>query len=193
MTVRSDSAENDRMGRLSGLQTPNKFYKILVFFARACYNNNMLTQKIAGICLSALVLAGICAGAAAPLSARADGEPLPEEPEQTVLSTENAELFLPDTYEQYLPLKSPSYMAMNDSYIAVADGQTLYLFDKGEARYFAYEAPIKEEDKITKVQFSEGGRLFFSAGGLFFETPDEDVGSKPAASAKKSAPERAWP
>lgn len=129
----------------------------------------MLTQKIAGICLSALVLAGICAGAAAPLSARADGEPLPEEPEQTVLSTENAELFLPDTYEQYLPLKSPSYMAMNDSYIAVADGQTLYLFDKGEARYFAYEAPIKEEDKITKVQFSDNGRLFFSAGGLFFE------------------------
>lgn len=32
-----------------------------------------------------------------------------------------------------------------------------------------------------------------AARGLFFETPDEDAGSKPAASAKKSAPERAWP
>ncbi|EFI60018.1 MULTISPECIES: tetratricopeptide repeat protein [Comamonas] len=32
-----------------------------------------------------------------------------------------------------------------------------------------------------------------AASGLFFETPDEDAGSKPAASAKKSAPERAWP
>ena len=32
-----------------------------------------------------------------------------------------------------------------------------------------------------------------AAGGLFFETLDEDAGSKPAASAKKSAPERAWP
>ncbi|MGU3627288.1 tetratricopeptide repeat protein [Comamonas sp. C24C] len=32
-----------------------------------------------------------------------------------------------------------------------------------------------------------------AAGGLFFETPDEDAGSKPAASAKMSAPERAWP
>ena len=32
-----------------------------------------------------------------------------------------------------------------------------------------------------------------AAGGLFFETPDEDAGSKPAASPKKSAPERAWP
>lgn len=32
-----------------------------------------------------------------------------------------------------------------------------------------------------------------AAGGLFFETPDEDAGSKPVASAKKSAPERAWP
>lgn len=32
-----------------------------------------------------------------------------------------------------------------------------------------------------------------AASGLFFETPDEDARSKPAASAKKSAPERAWP
>lgn len=32
-----------------------------------------------------------------------------------------------------------------------------------------------------------------AASGLFFETPDEDAGSKPAASAKQSAPERAWP
>ena len=32
-----------------------------------------------------------------------------------------------------------------------------------------------------------------AAGGLFFETPDEDAGSKPAASAKTGAPERAWP
>lgn len=32
-----------------------------------------------------------------------------------------------------------------------------------------------------------------AAGGLFFETPDEDAGSKPAASAKTGVPERAWP
>lgn len=32
-----------------------------------------------------------------------------------------------------------------------------------------------------------------AAGGLFFETPEEDAGSKPAASAKTGAPERAWP
>lgn len=127
----------------------------------------MLTQKIAGICLSALILAEICTGASAPLSARADV--LPEEPEKTVLSAENAELFLPSSYEQYLPLETPSYMAMNDSYIAIADGQTLYLYDKSGTRYYSYEAPIKEEDKITKVQFSDDGRLFFSAGGLFFE------------------------
>lgn len=130
----------------------------------------MLTQKIAGICLSALVFAGICTGAAAPLSARADEEPLPEEPEQTVLSTENAELFLPETYEQYLPLVSPSYMAMSNSYIAVADGQALYLYNKTEHKYTTYDAPLKEEsDRITKVQFSDDGRLFFSAGGLFYE------------------------
>ena len=32
-----------------------------------------------------------------------------------------------------------------------------------------------------------------AAGGLFFETPDEEASSKPASSAKAAAPERAWP
>lgn len=32
-----------------------------------------------------------------------------------------------------------------------------------------------------------------SAGGLFFETPDEPASSKPAAATKSSSPERVWP
>ncbi|MDE7296720.1 MAG: hypothetical protein K2N84_05585, partial [Clostridia bacterium] len=111
--------------------------------------------------------------AAAPLSARAEESEAPLPPvstQTTALTTENAELFLPESYEQYLPLENPAYMSMSDSYIAVADGQTLYLYDRANARYSTYEVPLKQEnDKITKVQFSDDGRLFFSAGGLFYE------------------------
>lgn len=133
----------------------------------------MVKQKTAGICLSAMIFAGICTGAAAPLCARAEdnGQTLPPSAEETTaLTTENAELFLPDSYEQYLPLERPSYMAMSEHYTAVADGQTLYLYDKASGRYSDYAAPLRQEnDRITKVQFSDDERLFFSAGGLFYE------------------------
>lgn len=128
----------------------------------------MLKQKIAGICLSALVLAGICTGA--PLFAQAEGETEGDIPEATSLTTENAELFLPESYEQYLPLDAPTYMSMNDDYIAVSDGQTLYFYDKTVGSYSTYQVPLQQEnDRITKIQFSDDGRLFFSAGGLFYE------------------------
>ena len=37
---------------------------------------------------------------------------------------------LPTSYEQYLDLKSPSDFAVNDDYIAIADGNKIYLYDK---------------------------------------------------------------
>lgn len=40
------------------------------------------------------------------------------------------QLFLPTSYEQYLDLKSPSDFAVNDDYIAIADGNKIYLYDK---------------------------------------------------------------
>ena len=36
-------------------------------------------------------------------------------------------LFLPGSYEEYLPLEDPSDAAMNGEIIAVADGSTFYL------------------------------------------------------------------
>ena len=45
------------------------------------------------------------------------------------------QLFLPTSYEQYLDLKFPSDFAVNDDYIAIADGSKIYLYDKSAEKY----------------------------------------------------------
>lgn len=67
-------------------------------------------------------------------------------------------LFLPGSYEEYLPLDSPSDAAMSEDYIAVADGYTLYLYDREQNTYTSYT----HEYKLSEVQFTEDGRLFFN-------------------------------
>ena len=67
-------------------------------------------------------------------------------------------LFLPGSYEEYLPLEYPTDAAMSEGYIAVADGNTLYLFDREEGSYLSYT----HTSPLSKLQFTEDGRLFFS-------------------------------
>ena len=67
-------------------------------------------------------------------------------------------LFLPGSYEEYLPLEYPTDAAMSEGYIAVADGNTLYLFDREKGAYTAYE----HKSTLSEVQFTEDGRLFFN-------------------------------
>lgn len=69
-------------------------------------------------------------------------------------------LFLPGTKEEYLPLENPTDMAMNGSYIAIADGDALYIFDRAAEKYerFSHAGGAS----ISKVQFTGNGRLFFS-------------------------------
>ncbi len=74
-----------------------------------------------------------------------------------------AELFLPTSYEQYLPLEYPADAAMNDSYIVVADGSGLFVYDRSAKEYSHYEhSPYGNARNITKVGFTPDGRLFFS-------------------------------
>ena len=75
----------------------------------------MLQRKIAGFTLSLLMLSGSTGAVmqGAPLFARAETEEPPAAQTVTALDRSNAELFLPASYEQYLPLENPSYMAMN--------------------------------------------------------------------------------
>ncbi len=73
------------------------------------------------------------------------------------------ELFLPTSYEQYLPLAFPTDAAMNDSYIVVADGSGLFVYDREKKEYSRYEHFVGNVQRnITKVGFTPDGRLFFS-------------------------------
>ena len=68
-----------------------------------------------------------------------------------------AELISPATYEEYLPLVSPSSVSVTGGYTAIADGNTLYLYDRAENAYYSYE----HTKPITKVELTEEGTLYF--------------------------------
>ncbi len=139
--------------------------KPLVFCARACYNGFIMSTKaIFGLILSAaLVLTG--AGAAMPsLSAAADDNAVAQ------IDKENSELFLPESFEQYLPLTAPADVAFCEKYIAVADGTKLYVYDRMDGTYSSYEHSVI----ISKIQFSQENKLYFSDRNAAFYTFDTD-------------------
>ncbi len=123
------------------------FLHSLVFYARACYNRFMDTRNKTMIGLGTALALSVCAAAAfaAPAAIEASAVSAPS-------------LFLPGSYEEYLPLELPSDAAMSEEYIAAADGNTLYLFDREEGSYLSYT----HTSPLSKLQFTEDGRLFFS-------------------------------
>lgn len=146
------------------------YLKVIVIFPRACYNGDMHTRRFAGALLAAAIAAtGIFGtlGAALPEVAFADGE------NATELTTENADLFLPASYEQYLDMASPSHLAMSEHYVAIADGKTLYVYDRAQGEYSSYEH--NGDTNIYMVQFTEEEQLFFSDVGWLY-TYDLDAG-----------------
>ncbi len=94
-------------------------------------------------------------------------------------STPNASLFLPASYEQYLVLESPTSFDISEEYIVVADGHTLYIYDREEGKYSAYEhkkfSQPSATANISRVQIAEvdgenNDRIFFSDSDLHLYT-----------------------
>ena len=78
--------------------------------------------------------------------------------------TASHELFLPETYEQYLELDAPTDFAINDEYIAIADGSTIYLcnYTAPNPQYMIYTH--QDATSISTLEFYEteqGTYLFF--------------------------------
>ena len=123
----------------------------------------MVIRKRAGVALAAL-LALSAAGAAFPLyentSASAE-EAQPQAETPLPLTTDNASLFLPASYEEYLPLIEPQSIAINANYIAIADGVYIYVFDRVENRYQQYQHD-NSKHTVSKLQFADNGNLYFS-------------------------------
>ena len=118
----------------------------------------MVIRKRAGVALAAL-LALSAAGAAFPLyentSASADESAV--RASSVALTAENASLFLPASYEEYLPLENPSDVAFSENYIAIADGSYLYVFSRASGTYSRYQQP---DGTIAKLGF-HGDDLYF--------------------------------
>lgn len=75
------------------------------------------------------------------------------------------ELITPSSYEQYLELNSPSDVAVNERFTAIADGNVIYLYDSVESVYRKYvhsQNADQSKNDVTKLQFSTDGVLFFS-------------------------------
>ncbi len=96
--------------------------------------------------------------------------------EPTAITHENGSLFLPSSYEQYLPLNNPTDVAVCENYIAVADSRqgengeysVIYAYTRADGSYSTYT----HDAKITKIGFSEGEKLYFSDTALHLYTLD---------------------
>lgn len=69
-------------------------------------------------------------------------------------------LLLPVSYEEYLALNSPMDVAATDGNVAIADGETLFLFDRSQGvwRTYTHTSPI------TKLHFGSREELYFLDG-----------------------------
>lgn len=124
----------------------------------------MTIRKSAGCALAATLLLGtVCVIPPQTTDAQAA---VTAQSEPAVLTRENASLFLPESYEQYLSLQTPTDVAFTEDYIAIADGSYIYLYDRTENVYHRYEHTTQVE--ISKLQFSDAGRLYFSDTTLGF-------------------------
>lgn len=69
----------------------------------------------------------------------------------------SATLIAPSSYEQYLPLSAPSCVAVTESYTAIADEESIYVFDRAANLYRCYNHTAK----VTQVQFDNANKLYF--------------------------------
>ena len=119
-------------------------------------------KKITATILSALAFTVFCSSGTALSCARTFSASAEE-------NTVKAELVTPTSYEQYLALNAPDSVAATEGYLAIADGNTLYVFDRADNVYRRYEhaAPIQ------KVEFDGSGNLYFvSELELYKFTPE---------------------
>lgn len=91
------------------------------------------------------------------------------------------QLILPGSYEEYLPLLTPTDVAVTEHYTAVADGNAVYVYNRKANAYSAY---LHEEngnatmDAVKKMQFGDNGKLYFvdnSSGSNFYELDVETL------------------
>lgn len=126
---------------------------------------------------TALTCSGTAVAVAQPTSIATAENSLLEQIDQTVLLS-------PTSYEQYLDLNNPSDIAFCSDYIAIADENIIYLYDKKENVYRKYEHTLNQDplkNTVTKLQFDENNRLYFlDATFLYILDPRSLKGDTPS-------------
>lgn len=77
-------------------------------------------------------------------------------------NAQNESLYLPGSYEQYLPLENPASVAVSENYTAISDGLTIYVYNRLAQKYTQYNHGAASDQKITQIRFDNRERLFFS-------------------------------
>lgn len=121
----------------------------------------MTVRKTAGAALAALLLAGTVCAAIPQTTTEAIAEEASATVSPVQLTADNASLFLPESYEQYLALETPTDVAMSEHYIAIADGDTMHLFARGESAPTWRVFTVEDNATIGKIQFS-GDTLYYA-------------------------------
>ena len=106
------------------------------------------TRKTLCTLLSFATLFGVATGLCAQIPSTTASANLAEQAD---------ELVLPNTYEEYLPLVSPSDVAVSDTHTAVADGKKVYIYDEESKEYALYQHTAN----VTELQFASDGALYF--------------------------------
>jgi hypothetical protein len=105
---------------------------------------------------------------------------------QVTLSENDFSLFLPAEYEQYLSLTDIKSLAVQDDYIAIADGNTIFLYN-GKT----YTTYTHTQGDVIGCDFGYDGNLWFwdEGGNLYSVNPAED---DKTATALSSSPYNAF-
>lgn len=102
------------------------------------------------------------APSAAPSGGGADGDA--SAPQTGAEDEAELSLLLPASYEQYLELNAPSSVAATEDYLAVADGNTIYLYDRVNGGSYKTYIPQNNDVPVTAV----GSLNFYGYGNTIY-------------------------
>lgn len=79
-------------------------------------------------------------------------------PFEAARDSANDSLFLPSSYEEYLPLSEPSSVAVTENYTAIADGLKIYVYDRLAGSYSYYEHSESTDKKSRRCNSMKTAR-----------------------------------
>ena len=87
-------------------------------------------------------------------------------------TTQQTALIAPNSYQQYLSLTNPMDVAATDDYMAIADGNAIYVYDVADEIYRKYEHTLNQADptknNVMELQFYGDHGLYFLDGTYLY-------------------------